>query len=152
LAWQRQGAAWHRRHDNGKGRHDNGQHGDGKRQQVDRRHDDVDGLTAMAKDSRATGGMITVTVGMTMARGSRVTGDDGDERHDDSNGWHNNGRHDDGKGQQGGRRHDDGDGRHNNGPHDNGKGQKEAAAPPPAAYQPQHHRQNVYKSRQHGLI
>ena len=35
---------------------------------------------------------------------------------------------------------------HNDGRHDNGKGQKEAAAPPPA-YQPQHHCENIYKSR-----
>ena len=58
-----------------------------------------------------------------------------------------NGRHDDGKGQQGDRRHNDSDGRHDDGWHDNGKGQKEAAAPLPPAYQPQHHRENVYKSR-----
>ena len=62
---------------------------------------------------------------------------------------HDNGRHDDGKGQQGDRRHHDGDGRHDDGDwwHDDGKGQKEAAAPPPPAYQPQHHPENVYKSR-----
>ena len=67
---------------------------------------------------------------------------------------YDNGRHDNGKGQQGERRHnegdgrhDDGDWRHNDGRLDDGKGQKEAAAPPPPAYQPQHHRENVYKSR-----
>jgi len=41
----------------------------------------------------------------------------------------------------------DGDWRHDDWRHDNGKGQKEAAEPPPPAYQPQHHRENVYKSR-----
>jgi hypothetical protein len=63
----------------------------------------------MAWDSRATGGTTTVTVGMTMARGSRATGDNGDGRHDDGDGRHDDGRHDDCKGQQGDRRHDDGD-------------------------------------------
>ena len=76
----------------------------------------------------------------------------GDGRHDDSKGWHGDGkrqqgdgqhddgdgRHDDGKGQQGVRRHDNGDGRHDDGKgqqgdrrhddgdgrHDNGKGQQ----------------------------
>ena len=89
-----------------------------------------------------------------------------DRRHDDSDGRHNGGsgrhddkRHDDGKGQQGNRRHDNGDGRHdysnwrhNNGRHNDGKGQKEAAAPPPPACQWQHHRENIYKSRQLGLV
>jgi hypothetical protein len=58
---------------------------------------------------------------------------------------YDNGRHDNGKGQQGDRRHnkgdgrhDDGDWRHDDGRLDDGKGQKEAAAPPPPAYQPQH--------------
>ena len=67
---------------------------------------------------------------------------------------YDNGRHDNGKGQQGDRRHNEGDGRHDNsdwrhndGRLDDGKGQKEAAAPPPPAYQPQHHPENVYKSR-----
>jgi hypothetical protein len=61
---------------------------------------------------------------------------------------------DEGKGQQGDRRHDDGsgrhdddDGRHDDGRHNDGKGPKEAAAAPPPAYQWQHHRENVYKSR-----
>jgi hypothetical protein len=57
-------------------------------------------------------------------------------------------RQDDSKGQQGNRRHDNGDGQHDDGWQDDGKGRKEAAAPPPPqAYQPQHHRENVYKSR-----
>jgi hypothetical protein len=67
---------------------------------------------------------------------------------------HDNRQHDKGKGQQGDRRHDDGDGRHDdgawrhdNGRQDDGKGQKEATEPPPAAYQPQHHREKFYKSR-----
>jgi hypothetical protein len=66
------------RHNNSDGRHDNskGQHGDGKRQQGDRRHDDgggwhdetggtMTGGTTMAKGSRATGCMMTVTGGTT---------------------------------------------------------------------------------------
>jgi len=56
-------------------------------------------------------------------------------------------RHDDGD-----RRHEDGDWRHDNGRHNDGKGQKEAAAPPPPAYQWQHHCEHIYKSRQLGLI
>ena len=77
-------------------------------------------------------------------------GQKGDRRHDDGDG-----RHNDGKGQQGDRwhgngdgRHDDNDWRHGDGRHNDGKGQKEAAVPPPPAYQPQHHREIVYKSRQ----
>jgi hypothetical protein len=62
--------------------------------------------------------------GMMMARGSRATGGTTMVTGD---GWHDDGRH------------------------NNGKGQKEAAAPPPLAYQPQHHCENPYKSRQ-GLI
>jgi hypothetical protein len=41
---------------------------------------------------------------MTMARGSRATGNnDCEGRHDDGDWRHDNGRHDDGKGQQGDR-------------------------------------------------
>ena len=105
--------------------------GSSKGQQGDRRHDDGGG------------------------RHSDGKGQQGDRRHDDGDGRYDNERHDDGKGQQGDRRHDDGDGWHDDGDwrhddrrHDDGKGQKEAAPPPPPpAYQPQHHRENVYKSR-----
>jgi hypothetical protein len=101
-----------------------------------------------------------VTVGTMMARGSRATGDNGDGRHDEGDGRYDDGWHDDGKGQQGDRRHDEGEGRHDDGGwrhddkrHDHDKGQKEALALPPPAYQPQqHHRENVYKTRQLGLI
>ena len=80
-----------------------------------------------------------------MARVSRATG--GTRRQDDSKEQQGDRRHDDGDG-----RHDEGDWRHNDGWHDDGKGQKEAAAPPPPAYQPQHHRENVYKSRHSDLF
>ncbi len=99
-----------------------------------------------------------MTVGMTMARGSRATGNnDCEGRHDDGDGTTTGGTttargsratgHNDGEGW-----HDDGDWRHNDGRQDDGKGQKEAAPPPPPAYQPQHHRENVYKSIQLELI
>ena len=106
------------------------------------------GGTTTARGSRATGSTTTATGGTTTARGSRASGGTtmatGGTTHD-------NGRHDDGKGQQGDKRQDDSDWRHDDGRHDNGKGQKEAAVSPPPAYQPQHHRENVYKSRL-GLI
>ena len=65
----------------------------------------------------------------------------------DGNGRHDNRRHDDVKGQQSDRRYDAVNWRHDDGRHNDGKGRKEAAASPPAAYQPQHHCENVYKSR-----
>ena len=109
-----------------KGRH----HINGKRQQGVRRHNNGNGWRNKGK------------------------GQQGDRRHDDGNGRHDNGRQDNGKWQQGDRRHDDSDGRHDDGDwrhdkglHNNGKGQKEAETPPPPTYQPQHHRENVYKSR-----
>jgi len=48
--------------------------------------------------------------------------------------------------------HDDGDWWHGDERHNDGKGQKAAAPPLPPAYQPQHHREHIYKSRQLGLI
>jgi hypothetical protein len=100
--------------------------------------------------SRATGGTTT-------AKGRHDNGRHGANKMQQGDMWHKggDGRHDDGTGQQGVRRHNDGDGRHDNGNwrqdderHNDGKGQKEAAAPPPPppAYQPQHHRENDYKS------
>ncbi len=81
------------------------------------------------------------TGGTKTARVSRATG--GTSLQDDSKGqW-----------QQGDRRHDDSDGRHDDGRQDDGKGRKEAAAPPPPpAYKPQHHRENVYQVQTLGLI
>jgi len=67
----------------------------------------------------------TTTGGMTMAKGSKATSGTAD----------------------GDGRHGDGDWRHADGRHGDGKGQKEAALPPPPAYQLQHHGENVYKSR-----
>ena len=42
-------------------------------------------------------------------------GQQGDRRLDNGNWWHDDGRHANGKGQQGDRLHDNGEGRHNNG-------------------------------------
>jgi len=81
--------------------------------------------------------MTTATGGMTAQRHNHGKGQQGDRRHNNGDG-----------------RHDDGDWRHDNGdgPHDHGKGQKAAAVPPPPAYQPQHHCEHIYKSRQLGLF
>jgi hypothetical protein len=87
----------------------------------------------------------------TYPSGRIPTGQQGERRHDDGDGKHEDGN--DGKGQQFDTPHDDGNGRHDfgywrhdDGRHNNGKGQKEAAAPPPAAYQRQYHCENSQKT------
>jgi len=78
-----------------------------------------------------------VTGGMTTARGSRASGS-----MTTAMGGTTTGGMTMAKGSKATSGTADGDGRHGD-----GKGQKEAARPPPPAYQLQHHGENVYKSR-----
>ena len=111
-----------RQHDDGDGRHNDGWHDDATGKQGDRQHD----KTTKARGNRATGGTTTVTGGKTTVTGGSTMS----------------------RGSRAKRRHNDGDGRQDDCDrlHDDGR------STTARGYQQKHHRENVYKSRQPGLV